>query len=275
MPASHPHMKPVPAPKRSGLYAAVVILLAVAAAIPLWYFSKGAESTKAQQLLNKEDAKVIRSNDGQRGSVTMEDSVVVHMGSATTVKYTKSYPLDARGMQIIGVAAMKAPKLDSPLLVKIGNAWVYANDAEFVGRSFPEDSNAAMLKVLSGTISVHYGQDEKSLAAGKTMLVLNNGTFMDLDESRAKLLFNWLDGQFVAVNQPLGKVLSEFKKWYALDVSTKDVPFLERPVSMTAPLDSAKVAIKALEDGAAIKITLVGVGKGTLTDNAANVKVKK
>jgi ferric-dicitrate binding protein FerR (iron transport regulator) len=199
---------------------------------------------------------------------------VVRLGSATVVKYTKSYPLDARAMQIIGVAAIKAPKLDSPLLVKVGNAWIHANDAEFIGRSFAEDSNTAMLKVISGSITVEDKLEEKPLTAGQTLLVLNNGTFMDLDEGKATLYFSWADGSFVSANQPLRKVLSEIKKWYALALTPKDSSFLDRPVSMTAPLDSTKVAIKALEEGAAVKVTLTGEGKGTLADNAMNVKRK-
>jgi ferric-dicitrate binding protein FerR (iron transport regulator) len=269
------HMQKVAGKKKTGFYAVVVVLLFAAAAIPLWYFNKGAAATKAQQLLNKDDAKSMRAKDGQRGTVTMEDSVVVRMGSSTTVKYTKSYPLDARAMQIQGVAAIKAPKLDSPLMVKVGNAWVDANDAEFVGRSFPEDSNSAMLKVLSGNVTVRFGQDSKSLASGTTMLVLSNGTFMDLDEDKAKLAFNWIDGTFLAENQPLRKVLSEIKRWYGIDITPKDSSFMDRPVSITAALDSAKVAIRALEEGGAVKVTLTSETKGTLVDNAANVKPKK
>jgi ferric-dicitrate binding protein FerR (iron transport regulator) len=268
------HMKKVAGKKKTGVYAFVALAILVGAAVPLWYFNKGAEATKAQQLLGKDDAKVMSSKDGQRGTVTMEDSVVVRLGSATVVKYTKSYPLDARAMQIIGVAAIKAPKLDSPLLVKVGNAWIHANDAEFIGRSFAEDSNTAMLKVISGSITVEDKLEEKPLTAGQTLLVLNNGTFMDLDEGKATLYFSWADGSFVSANQPLRKVLSEIKKWYALALTPKDSSFLDRPVSMTAPLDSTKVAIKALEEGAAVKVTLTGEGKGTLADNAMNVKRK-
>jgi ferric-dicitrate binding protein FerR (iron transport regulator) len=269
------HMQKVAGKKKTGFYAVVVVLLLAAAAVPLWYFNKGAAATKAQQLLNKDDAKSMRAKDGQRGTVTMEDSVVVRMGSSTTVKYTKSYPLDARAMQIQGVAAIKAPKLDSPVMVKVGNAWVDANDAEFVGRSFPEDSNSAMLKVLRGNVTVRFGQDSKSLASGATMLVLSNGTFMDLDENRAKLAFNWIDGTFLAENQPLRKVLSEIKRWYGIDIAPKDSSFMDRPVSITAALDSAKVAIRALEEGGAVKVTLTSETRGTLVDNAANVKPKK
>jgi ferric-dicitrate binding protein FerR (iron transport regulator) len=269
------HMKKVAGKKKTGVYAVIALVILFGAAVPLWYFNKGAEATKAQQLLNKDDAKSMRSNDGQRGEVAMEDSVVVKLGSSSTVKYTKSYPLDARAMQIIGVADIKAPKLESPLMVKVGNAWVRVDDAEFIGRSFAEDSNAAMLKVVSGTVMVEDKKEQKPLEAGKTLLVLSNGTFMDLDEGRAMLYFSWADGNFVSVNQPLRKVLSEIKKWYALAIVPKDSSFLDRPVSMTVPLDSTKLAIKQLEEGAAVKVTLVGEGRGTLVDNAQNVKTKK
>ncbi|MBM3909013.1 MAG: FecR domain-containing protein [Gemmatimonadetes bacterium] len=268
------HMKKVAGRKRPGVYVIVALLALVGAAVPLWYLNKGAVATKAQQLLDKQDAKSMRSNDGQRGTVTMEDSVVVRLGSATTVKYTKSYPLDARAMQIVGVAAIKAPKLDSPLLVRVGNIWVLASDAEFIGRSFAEDSSSAMLKVLSGSVTVQDELEQKPLAAGQTMLVLSNGTFMDLDEAKASLYFSWADGQFVSSNQPLRKVLTELKKWFALSIAPKDSSFLDRPVSMTAPLDSTKIAIKALEEGAAVKVTLVAAGRATLVDNAKNVKQK-
>lgn len=266
------HMKKVARPKRTGFYVALVLLLAVAAGVPLWYFNKGADATKASQLLAHDDAKAMRSKDGQRGTVTMEDSTVVRLGSSSTVKYTASYPLDARAMQIIGSAAIKAPASNTPLLVKVGNTWVDVSDAEFAGRSFPEDSSSAMLKVLSGTVTVRAGKEIQQLEAGKTLLVLSNGTLMDLSEDRAKFAFSWIDGEFVSQNQPLRKVLTEMKRIYALDIVPKDTSFLDRPVSMTANLDSTKAAIAALEAGGAVKITLVGEGRASLVDAASAPK---
>lgn len=266
------HMKKVARPKRTGFYVILVLLLAAAAGVPLWYLNKGADATKANQLLGQDDAKSMRSRDGQRGTVTMEDSTVVRLGSSSSVKYTASYPLDARAMQIIGSAAIKAPASNTPLLVKVGNTWVDVSDAEFVGRSFPEDSNAALLKTLSGTITVRAGKEIKQLAAGSTVLVLSNGTFMDLLEDRAKFAFSWTDGVFVSENQPLRKVLTEMKRIYALDIVPKDSSFLDRPVSLTANIDSTKAAVAALEEGGAVKVTLVGEGKATLVDAASAPK---
>ncbi len=266
------HMKKVARPKRTGFYVLLVLLLALAAGIPLWYLNKGADATKAGQLLGQEDAKSMRSRDGQRGTVTMEDSTVVRLGSSSMVKYTASYPLDARAMQIIGAAAIKAPASNTPLLVKVGNTWVDVSDAEFVGRSFPEDSSAAMLKTLSGTITVRAGKEIKQLEAGSTLLVLSNGTFMDLSEDRAKFGFSWVDGNFVSEHQPLRKVLVEMKRVFALEIVPKDTSFLDRPVSMTAMLDSTRAAVAALEEGGAVKVTLVAEGKATLVDAASAPK---
>jgi ferric-dicitrate binding protein FerR (iron transport regulator) len=95
---------------------------------------------------------------------------------------------------------------------------------------------------------------------------------MDLSEDRAKFAFSWIDGEFVSEHQPLRKVLTEMKRIYALDIVPKDTSFLDRPVSMTANLDSTKVAIAALEEGGAVKITLTGEGKASLVDAAGAPK---
>lgn len=267
------HLKKVAAPKRrTGLVVALVVVVAVGAGVPLWYFNKGAESTKAGQLLGREDAKVIRSNNGQVGAVTLEDSVGVRIGSATTVKYPAHYPMDARALLISGVAAIKAPADGSPVMVKVGNLWVYASGAEFAARSFPEDSGAVMLKALAGDVEIRFGQEMKALKEGSTTYVLSNGTFMDLSADKAALGFSWLDGKFVSDHLPLRKVLTEMKKWYALEITAKDTSFLDRPVAMTASLDSAKVAVAALEAGGSVKIKLESEGKASLTDNAAALK---
>jgi ferric-dicitrate binding protein FerR (iron transport regulator) len=212
----------------------------------------------------------MHTKDGQRGAVMLEDSTNVKLGSNTTVKYTKSFPLDARAIELIGSADIKAPKGSSPLLVKMGTLWIYVSDAEFIGRNFPEDSGSVMLKVVAGTITVKSGQEQKEFKEGTTTLILKNGTFMDLAPDRAQLAFDWVSGNFVAEHQPLRKVLSEMKRWYGIEITTKDTSFLDRPVSMTASLDSSKTAIAALEEGGAVKITLTAEGHATLVDNAAN-----
>jgi len=264
------HMQKVAAPKRTGFYVVLILVIAVLAGVPLWYFNKGAERTKAGAILNRDDAHVMHTKDGQRGAVTLEDSTVVKLGSNTTVKYTKSFPLDARAIELIGTADIKAPAGSSPLLVKMGTLWVYVSDAQFIGRNFAEDSGSVMLKSVAGKLTIKTPTEQRDMNEGSSMLVLKNGTTMDLEADKAQLAFDWVSGNFVAVNQPLRKVLSEMKRWYGIEITAKDSSFFDRPVSMTASLDSSKVALKALEEGSAVKITLTSEGRATLADNAAN-----
>ena len=64
----------------------------------------------------------------------------------------------------------------------------------------------------------------------------------------------------------------EMKRVYALDIVPKDTSFLDRPVSMTANLDSTRAAVAALEAGGAVKVTLVAEGKASLVDAASAPK---
>jgi len=267
------HMKKVARPKRTGTYVVIGLLVLAASAVPLWYFNKGAESTKAGQLLGRDDAKVLRSRDGQRGAVTLEDSVAVRIGSATTVKYPSHYPMDARALLVAGSSAIKVPS-NVTLLVKANNLWISASGAEFAVRNYPDDSGTVMLKGIRGTVTVKAGKAEKALAADSTMQVLSNGTFMAMQPDRAAMAFSWLDGKFVSEHLPLRRVLLEMKKWYGLDITAKDSSFLERPVQMTAMLDSAKVAVAALQEGASVAVTLLTEGKATLVDAAGAPKPK-
>lgn len=268
------HMKKVAAPRRSGMYGVIVALLVIAAGVMLWYFNKGAESTKAGQLLGRDDAKALRSKDGQRGEVKLEDGVAVKIGSATTLKYTLHYPQDARAIFVSGTAEVTVPEGGSPLLVKVGNLWVYATGAQFLVRSFPEDSGSVMLKGVAGTASVKVGKVEKNLTAGSTMLVLSNGAIMDLVPEKAAFAFSWADGKFVSEHQPLRKVLTELKKWYAIEVTVPDTSFIDRPVLMSVPLDSTAAAIAALEEGASVSIAFEGT-KRVLKDAAGMPKPAK
>jgi ferric-dicitrate binding protein FerR (iron transport regulator) len=106
------------------------------------------------------------------------------------------------------------------------------------------------------------------------MQVLSNGTFMDLAPEKASFAFAWVDGNFVSEHLPMRKVIAELKRWYTLDVVVKDSSFLDRPVLMTASLDSTEKAIAAFEEGGAVSIAF-DAGKRVLKDMASAPKPAK
>lgn len=267
------HIAKVSKRSNSKMASIAFFVVVVGVGATLWFLNKGAETTKAGQLLIREDANIMKSSPGQRGKVNLEDSTEVRIGSASTIKMTAHFPMDMRALQVMGTAAFKTPKANTPLLVKVSEAWVYASDADFVVRSFPDDSGTAMIKATKGTISVKSGKEERELAAGSAVQVLQNGVFMDLDPSKAALAFGWVDGSFVTDNAPLRRVLAELKRWYGLDIAAKDTSILGRPVSMTSSLESNNDAIKALEAAAAVKVTYEG--KNMIMIDAAKAPVAK
>lgn len=247
-----------------------LVLLAVVA-IPLYFANRGAEVTNAGQALAKNDVHEMKSAAGQRGTVKLEDGTELRLGSASVVKITPAFPRDFHAAQATGAALFKVPADEkNPLLLKVGSAWIYASGADFMVRSFPDDSGTALIKVLNGSVKVTAGDVEKPLAAGAMLFVSKSGAFADVSSDQAAGAFSWPDGNFVTQNLPLRQVLSELKKWYALEIIPRDTTILNRPVSMTASLESSKDAITALETAGSVKLGFEGLAM-VMHDGTAKV----
>ena len=256
--ASAHHMAQVAKPTNTRFVVLSVIAVALVVFVPLWYFNQGAESTKAAQALSREDTRPMKSAAGQRGTVKLEDSTEVHIGSASTVKLTARFPNDFRAAEVTGTASFKAPVDKVPLLIKVGSGWVYASGTEFAVRHYADDS-VAMIKVINGAATVKGENVERELAAGGMVQVNKLGVISDLSADRAAEAFGWMEGNFVMQNEELNTVLNEVKRWYGLDIVTLDSTLLRRPITMTASLESSKAAIAALEVAGNLKVGFQGL----------------
>ena len=265
------HLSQVAKPRVSKVAIIGGIVLLAVVAIPLYFANRGAEVTKAGQALAKNDVHEMKSAAGQRGTVKLEDGTELRLGSASEVKITPAFPRDFRAAQATGAALFKVTADDkNPLLLKVGSAWIYASGADFMVRSFPDDSGAAFIKVLSGTVTVKANEIDKPLAAGAMLFVSKGGAFADVSSDQAAGAFSWPDGNFVTQNLPLRQVLADLKKWYALDIVPRDTTILNRPITMTASLESSKDAITALETAGNVKLGFEGLAM-VLHDGSAKV----
>ena len=250
----------------------IAVVLATAVGIPLYLANRGAEMTKAGQALAKEDARSMRAQSGQRGTVKLEEGTEVHLGSGTEVKLTRSFPRDFRATQVNGTALFKVPAGGtSPLLIHVGNAWVAASGADVMVRGYPDDSGVALIKVTNGSVTVQAGEvKQKSVSAGQMLMVNKDATMGDVSADLAVNAFSWIDGNFVTQNLPLRKVLVELKKWYGLDITSKDTSIMNRPITMTASLESKMDGVEALETAGGVKLGFEGISM-VLFDSTAKV----
>ncbi len=268
MPATHHKLHVAPEVKMSMGAKIGIVVVALVIAAGLWYLNKGSESTKAAQALAREDARPMVTKNGQRGKVTLEDSTVVSMGASSVVKLTSHFPQDFRALKVTGAAAFSAPTGTTPLLIQVGEAWIVAQDADFAVRHFDDDSTA-LISVTRGKVTVRGAVLEKSLEAGAAVQVNKEGAFADVAADQAAEEFSWVDGKFVVTNQPLEKVLKGIKLWYGVDIATRDSSLNQRPITMTASLESSGDAVAALEASGNVKHEFEKKGTMVLVDAPA------
>jgi len=269
------HIAHVAQPSGSILAKVGIGLIAVLVAAMLWYLNRGSETTKAAQALARENARPMVTKAGQRGKVTLEDSTIVSMGASSVVRLTSHFPQDFRALQVNGTAAFNAPAAKDPLLIHVGEAWIVAQDAEFAVRHFADDSTA-MIKVTRGKVTVRGAVLERSLEAGATLQVNKEGAISDLSADQASEAFSWVDGKYVVINQSLANVLKGIKIWYGLDILARDTSLNQRPITMTASLESSGDAVAALETSGSVKHAFEKGGAMIIVDApAAPAKKKK
>lgn len=273
MPATHHKLHVAPEVKTSMGAKIGIVVVAIAIAATLWYLNRGSEATKAAQALAREDARPMVTKNGQRGKVTLEDSTIVSMGASSVVKLTSHFPQDFRALKVTGAAAFSAPTGTTPLLIQVGEAWIVAQDADFAVRHF-EDDSTALISVTRGKVTVRGAVLEKSLEAGAAVQVNKEGAIADVAAHQANEQFSWVDGKFVVTNQPLAKVLKDIKVWYGIDIATRDSSLNQRPITMTASLESSGDAVAALEASGNVKHEFEKKGTMVLIDAPA-VPVKK
>jgi ferric-dicitrate binding protein FerR (iron transport regulator) len=251
------HLAHVAEPKSSKVVMISVIVLIIIIAIPLWFLNRGAAATKAEQALSRNDTRPMQSKPGQRGKVTLEDSTAVYMGATSIVTLTAHFPQDFRAARVTGTASFNAPAGTTPLLIQVGGAWVTAAGTAFAVRHYADDTTA-MIKVTSGTATVKGAMAERTLNAGEMLQVSETGVISDLPADRASEAFSWMEGNFVMQNKTLKEVLVAMKRWYGLEIMTRDTSLNHRLVTMTTSLESSKAAIAALEQGAGVKVGYEG-----------------
>lgn len=236
--------------------AAVVALVAIFAAMQ-WADQTSRQSAIARALA-AQDTRLASSGRGQQANVTLGEGTRVRLAPDTRVTIPKEFGDRLRAVALEGAATFEPRTgLEQAFQVHTHNVVVVATGTKFSVRSWQGDDAVGVL-VHEGSVAVRVGDAERAVAAGEALVVRPDGTMQAPDEVTRKALLGWTDGRLVLAQQPLSKVLVDLNRWYGLDIGLADPTLGTRPVSIDAPITSAKEAVAAIEAQARVKYSYAG-----------------
>jgi ferric-dicitrate binding protein FerR (iron transport regulator) len=236
--------------------AAVIALVAIVVAMQ--WADRASQQSAIARALAAQDTRLASSGRGQQANVTLGDGTRVRLAPDTRVTIPKEFGPKFRAVALEGAATFEPTAGDANAFqVHTHNVIVVATGTKFSVRSWQGDDAVGVL-VHEGTVAVRVGDTERTLSANQALVVRPDGAMDTPDEPTRKMLMGWTDGRVVLPQQPLEKVLPLLQRWWDLDVGLADPSLGSRPVSIDAPLASAKEAVAAIEQQARVKYSYAG-----------------
>lgn len=240
------------------------------ALLGVWWADRASENAGVTVALRSPEAKELSSRPGQRGTVTISDDSKLTMGPETKVTVGIRFGDKFRALKIDGSVVLAAVAGATPYELRAGNAEISgAANAPFTVevRNYSGEG-LVTVRVKEGKADVKSDKSEtKTLAAGEAVQIATDGSVQTPSAEALDQALGWASGTFAVSNMPLKDVLPRVKRFYELDMTVKDQAVLERPVTMSASVDSRKDVIAAIEKAAQVKFGYEQ-GKASLSDAA-------
>lgn len=227
--------------------------VAVCAFGGIWLLDYASRGARLDAAVAASSARTVESRAAQLGSITLDDGSSVQFAPESRVFIPQEFGEDLRGIRVDGAASIAvAPGLDAPLVVKVGGATVTAEGTAFIVRHYETDS-VAVVALTEGKLSVTRGDEERALAPGQAVAIpdsapMREPTHAELEEATA-----WTQKRLEINARRLGDVLPEFQRWYNMRIFIADQRIVDRPVTISASLDSVRQAIAQVERSGSVK----------------------
>lgn len=238
----------------------VLLGLGIAAAVfgALYWLNLEGADAKVTKALAGPDLRELKTATAQMGNVTLGDQTKAAMGAETRLTMAKGFGSAIRALKVEGTAAFTvAPNAELPFIVRVGAAQVTATGTVFAVRGYADEPEVTV-RVTEGTVVVKVADAEKTLAAGQGMVITKDGATREAVPSDLDQAFGWQEKRFAITGHTLRDVLPQLKRWYGLDLKVLDDDLRDRLITMTAPLESSRDALAALEAGGQLKFTWEG-----------------
>lgn len=233
----------------------IVIAIALAG---VWWVRKAGEDRAVMSALAAGNVRNYETSFGQQANVTLDDGTVVRIGPETKLTVPNKFNQGIRAVKLDGVASFDVKQAGArPFEVRQGQVAVIARGTSFTVRKFKDDVNL-IVHVKQGSVDVRLGDQVRPVGAGNSYLVTNTGAMRVPTSEELAEASTWADGTVTIVGHTLRYALPQLKRWYGLDVKVPDTKLLDRKVFVSAPLNSPREAIAAVEKSAGVKFSYVG-----------------
>lgn len=248
---------------------AAFILVAGAA---FWYFNKASGSARLIAALESPEVRLLETNPGQRGTLTLEDGSTVDLGADSHLSVPPGFATRVRGVGLDGTARFTVdPSSGGNFTVRAGRVLAVATGTVFDVRSARGEANVT-IHVVEGTVRVSLEDSTRVLAAGQSVTIDSLDVFSEPTADALAAAIGWTNGRLTLRDWTLGAAIPEIKRWYAMDLRVDDSRLLERRVSIDVPLESSREAIAALEASGDLAFGYGRDGKQMIMRDAARLR---
>lgn len=236
----------------------IIGVLAIAGiAAAMLYVDKVSEDSNIRRAVSGQDVRQTASFSGRPAVVTLGDGTRVRLAPESRISIPKEFGPKVRAVKLDGGATFEpAAGQEKPFRVVARDAMITATGTAFSVRAWEGDPDV-VVQVREGSVTVAAGEESRTVAAGQSLAIagttMRAPTAEELSTSMA-----WTADSLVITDRPLGEVVPMLRRWYNLDVKIADSALAKRPVTLRAPLTSAREAVAAVERTAKVKYGYVG-----------------
>ena len=258
------------------LIGGVVVVAVIIIAAGVLVADRASTDAAVERALAATGGRVTNSGPGQMGNVTLGDGTGVRLAPESKLTVPDGFGGKVRVVKLDGAAAFDVdPSQPGSFRVAlpIANALAVATGTKFVVSAYSAD-HSATVTVREGTVEVQVGKLAIPVPVGHALVIDSTGATHEATAAELAEGSSWMDGKLTVASAPLGRALTQLRRWYKLDVNVADPSLLTRSASITAPLDSSRAAIAAVEKSANVKFDYQGT-QMVFKDAAAAAPAKK
>ena len=217
---------------------------------------------KLAKAVNDPDARPVITPVARSGNVDLNDGTKVNVAPESKLMIPKDFSAALRGVRIDGAATFDvAPGLKNEFQVFARNAVMTAKGTSFSVSNYASDPGVTLI-VANGSVEVKRGEETQLVPAGGGLVVIEGAPFRETTAEEREVVTALKANTLKINNKPLKEALAQIKRWYGFDIMVAKPEMLNRPVTLTASLDSAMQAVAGVEKSTGLLFGYYGANMG-------------